>query len=1745
MSVNEFAFLAIRILFILMAMVTAMNLGRFRDRAHLDIALMFATLCGVSTLSILIDYTSAPYWITNLLLMLFLLHPYLLVNLVQHFHPLSSIVRWGSLTGLILAWGVLLFSQSPPPALVATLLVYYAVLEVYATYAFGRGAVETQGVTRWRMGLIAFGSAMMAIFVFWLATLMFLPDLPGEFSLSLLFLALISVTSYYFGFASPRWVRRIWQQAELQRFMYQMMVLPFPERVNVVTNLLGETAVRVTGGLASGIALQDDKQQRLYLQMSEPYTSLSDVLPTESTAMAPVWQGEAICLDTSQGNLDGKTLFLMKRVEAKILFVVPIMANKEIHALLLVFLRQPTLFVDDDLALLTLLAGECAFILSHQIVLYKQEANETKFRELLESAPDAIVIVSHDGQIVLVNKQTYQLFGYEPEELVGKPVEYLLPERFRTLHVKHRSYYYDNPSTRPMGSNLNLIALKKDGSEFPVEISLSPLPTDEGMLVNCIIRDVTERKEAEAEIRRQAARAQALVQVAGRLGAQFDLDAVIKTICEETAQALSVPVITVSLYDAEKEALCYKGGLGLSADVLAQMQPLAATFYNKFAGQHDTAMVIPDIQMVADLDNAWLYEEMDLRTIILVSLLREGELIGRLNISTVGEVRRFTYDELELLRGLADQAALAITNIQLFEAAQREINERKRIEETLQKSEIYFRSLSQNTLDIVIVLDIRGQIKYGSPSMEQSLGYELSELLGLSIYELIYPEDVEYVTQVINDATKDLHARPLIEFRIRHKDGNWLILEAISKNLLTDPVVQGLVLDCQDVTKRKQAEDSLMHYSERLASIQEMEKAVAAQSPVAIAQAALMHIYSLIPCQQVTAIVQDKLQTFKPLAVVINDASDSKETKKIDWHEFEAAEALWRDEIIVQDDITATFPLTKFEQNLFDLGVRSYMIIPLVVQVRVIGALHLAKAEVGAFSAEEIRIAYEVANPMAVAIEQAQLFQAERNQRELAETLREVTKALSRTLNYREVLELILDQLARVVEYDGANIMLLTDDRLSIVARQSYDNDTERLTEIEFQALPHVREVLVQKRPVVIADTLLDERWQILPNTDSIRCWLGTPLIVQETVIGLLNVNKEQPHFYDEEDVEVVEALAQQAAIAVENSRLYEQAQSDLQERIQAELETKQRAENLTLINDISREIAAVQELEIVLNKAALLIQQRFNYHHVAIFLLAGDVAKLRAIAGSYKVYFPEKHSQSLSLGIIGRVARQGEKIVANNVEQDPDYIPILRDSTETQAELCIPIKLGDDTVGVLDVQSPHRDAFTRNDVATLETLADQIALAVANASLYEALQMEQDSLAQRVAARTAELSAANAELARTARSKDEFLANMSHELRTPLNAILSKADIMEEGIYGPLSESQVHSLRIIKESGQHLLDLINDILDMAKIEAGKLTLDLNPVSVVSICDASLRLVRQMAHSKRLEIVTEYDEQVKVIKADGRRLKQIIVNLLSNAIKFTSEGGKVGLTIKGDPSNQVASFTVWDTGIGISPENMRRLFGEASAPQPFMQLDRGLARQFEGTGLGLSLAYSLAELHKGSISVESELSKGSRFTVLLPWQLTETRRESMMKEKKVADEVTAVAATTPSPYKSLKILLAEDNETNIETIQELLIFEGYYVILARNGYEAIARTEEMEPDLILMDIQMPQMDGLEAIRHIRNRPKFKTVPIIALTALAMPGDRERCLTSGANEYISKPISIRRLIQTIDDQLAQMSGSKQE
>ena len=411
------------------------------------------------------------------------------------------------------------------------------------------------------------------------------------------------------------------------------------------------------------------------------------------------------------------------------------------------------------------------------------------------------------------------------------------------------------------------------------------------------------------------------------------------------------------------------------------------------------------------------------------------------------------------------------------------------------------------------------------------------------------------------------------------------------------------------------------------------------------------------------------------------------------------------------------------------------------------------------------------------------------------------------------------------------------------------------------------------------------------------------------------------------------------------------------------------------------------------------------------------------------------------------------------------------------------------------------------------------------------ALTEERSQLAQRVKERTAELQKANEELAQAMRAKDTFLAGMSHELRTPLNAIMGLTEMLQLETQNHLSSAHQHMLKTVYSSSQHLLELINDVLDLAQVGAGEMKLALTEVSIDDVCQAAVQLIKPSADKKNLSVIPFFDPMLGKLHADERRLKQILVNLLSNAVKFTPHNGSIGLEVQGD--TEMVRFIVSDTGIGISTDGMKRLF------KPFVQLDSRITREYGGTGLGLSLVYHMVEMHGGSISVESAVGAGSHFIVSLPRESSSYKYHTLTSStdhKAIYPQAVATLETTPTAAEHGLILIAEDNEENAFIFTNYLQSKGYQTIRVSNGADAITQAQQHLPNLILMDIQMPNMDGLEAIRRLRAEARFGKIPIIALTALAMPGDRERCLSAGANEYLSKPIRLQRLGEVIQAQL---------
>ena len=510
--------------------------------------------------------------------------------------------------------------------------------------------------------------------------------------------------------------------------------------------------------------------------------------------------------------------------------------------------------------------------------------------------------------------------------------------------------------------------------------------------------------------------------------------------------------------------------------------------------------------------------------------------------------------------------------------------------------------------------------------------------------------------------------------------------------------------------------------------------------------------------------------------------------------------------------------------------------------------------------------------------------------------------------------------------------------------------------------------------------------------------------------------------------------------------------------------------------------------------------------------------------------------------GLLWDVVESGQPLFIENYAEHPKAVSAFRIPAIGKLGI-FPIPSADGTIiGVLTLES--------RSVQKLQEAPQQDMLLAACRTLGAAIERAQ---AQE------RLKKINQDLERASRLKSEFLASMSHELRTPLNSILGFSELLLRR-QSDLDERKVKHLYAIRQSGEHLLQLINDILDLSKVEAGKVELDLQPTSIPLLCQQCLDMIRVRAERKRIAIALELDYRLEQIDLDERRVRQMIINLLSNAIKFTPEQGQVKLVVRLAYGHQLAQdnrpddspvnsstpylcVEVRDTGIGISADKQHLLF------RPFQQIDASLTRRHEGTGLGLALTKRLAELHGGTVSFDSAEGVGSNFRIWIPINEFRCQLDAESPDSHYPDRRACLLSERAAGSSQQRVLVVEDQPYNQTLITELLETEGYLVELVDDGQVMLETvrsplvTHLNLPDIVLMDIQLPGIDGFELIRAMRNHPLWQQVPIIAVTAMAMMGDRDRCLEAGANAYLSKPLDLDEVVNQVQALLERTSAPR--
>ncbi len=774
-----------------------------------------------------------------------------------------------------------------------------------------------------------------------------------------------------------------------------------------------------------------------------------------------------------------------------------------------------------------------------------------------------------------------------------------------------------------------------------------------------------------------------------------------------------------------------------------------------------------------------------------------------------------------------------------------------------------------------------------------------------------------------------------------------------------------------------------------------------------------------------------------------------------------------------------------------------------------IGVLALQSDRAHSFSEREMSLLNTLAAQVSLALDNARLLTSEQERRQVANSLIDVGRVVTSTLNTDTVFERVLEQLGRVVRYDRAAILMADDadadtcQQMQVYATQGYKTPLKGV-QIAFAPESPSAQVCRSQQPLTIPQTADSDIWHAQPQTlqpETAQTWIGAPLLVQSRVIGLVTVERlDTDSPYRASDAQTVFALARQAAIAVQNARLHSESERNLKA-------LKQRARRLASMHHLALMINSTLEPDDILNRAAALLTDLFDVDHVGIIRMDADDKQGYLVAESPVT------------------ERVGELVVRKDTPDYDTLTQLLRSNRPLQIKeeseqahrttLLAPMVAQSNALGSIGLDSyTLQRTFSPDERETFMTITAQIAMAIHNAELYE-------------------------QAVESSRLKTEFLANISHELRTPLNAIIGYSELLISGTYGDLEAKQLDRLQRVYRSGNDLLSLIDDILDLSKIEAGRMALDRMALNPAMLIRDALKAVQHELDSKDLALVTEIREPLPSVDADPQRMRQVLVNLLTNAVKFTHEG-QITVTAETlqlhQPENNPrlpesldiapgvwVLLSVQDTGIGIARKNRDIIF------DAFRQVDGSTIREFEGTGLGLAITKRLVQMHEGHLWVESEEGRGSEFYVLLP---TDTPLPQTGSNGHDPD--------TTDPRERPLVLMVNDDETTRQLVKTYLHDAGYRVESTLQTEQTIDLAAELQPAVLLLDVILSSRENASLLRRLKAHPQTANLPIVLVSLLEPPTTNRH--PSDAVAYLTRPLSQAMLLEALDDVLQRTSDN---
>jgi PAS domain S-box-containing protein len=1309
---------------------------------------------------------------------------------------------------------------------------------------------------------------------------------------------------------------------------------------------------------------------------------------------------------------------------------VPLIAGDKVLGVLDVQSEQVEHFTPQDVNIQTTLAGQVATALDNARLFEEQRQAEQNIRNLaqqneliLNSTAEGIYGVDSEGVTTFVNAAAAEMLGWSPDDLIGERHHHLIH------HTKPDGSHYPVEECKVYAAyrdgqiheGEDEIYWRKDGTSFPVSYTSTPIKDDDGTILGAVVtfRDITEELAAREATEKRARELQTVAEVGTAAATELDPDELLQDVVNLTKENFDLYHAHIYLIDDEGETLELAAGAGEAGrEMVAEGWSIPANSETSLvarAFRSGQGVIENDVQAASDfLPNLLLPETA---SELAVPLIAGDKVLGVLDVQSE-QVEHFTPQDVNIQTTLAGQIATALDNARLFEEQRR------------------LTALLNNSDDYIAIANPQGEIIYVNPGGAEMTGYDdPSELIGMRIADSHTPEDTARVLEEgVPVAMEEGTWRG--DNRLKHRDGH---LIPVDQTLFIirdeDDEVESLATIMIDITDRLEAERRIREVNERFTLAKEsinlgvwdwdvqndnlvwddtMYKLYGinkedfsgayeawtsglhpddAEASAAALQAALegkgefdiefrvvhssgkiRHIkgdaviirdddgaplravgmnYDITDqkraeqeliqraaelqtvaevstsaatvldpdelLQDVVDLTKENFSLYHAHIYLIDDAGETLELAAgageagrqmvaegwsipADSETSLVARAFRSREGVIVNDVREA---PDFLPNPYLPDTRAEMAVPMLVGERVVGVLDVQSEQVGRFTQEDVNIKTTLAEQVATALDNARLFAEQRR--------------LTAILNNSEDFIALTNLQGGITYINPGGMDML-----------GYENLEEIMTKAipDFHTPEDTARVLEEGIPVAMEKGI----WR---GENRLKHREGYLIPVDQTVFVIRN---------DEGEVQNL------ATIMI-----------DVTEQKEAERQLRQRAAELQTVAEVSTSAATVLEPEELLQEVVDLTKEDFDLYHAHIYLIDDEGKALKLAAGA-----GEAGQQMVAEGwsipansetsLVARAYRSREGVIVNDVREAPDFLPNPHLS-DTRAEMAVPMIVSDRVLGVLDVQSDKVGRFTQQDVNIQTTLAGQVATALDNARLFQE--------AQQVADRLREVD----------RMKSEFLANMSHELRTPLNSILGYTQLLLLDLEDTLPQESMEDMQSIHLNGQHLLSMINDILDLAKIEAGRLNLNFEALEIGTLLESVQASNSGLFLDKPIEMVIDMEEDVPAVWADSVRMTQVLNNLVANAVKFTDEGK---ITIRAYQVDDGVNIEVEDEGIGINEEDMDKLF------ERFRQIDGSYTRRAEGTGLGLPITRHLVEMHGGVITVESEVGVGSTFTIHLP-----------------------------------------------------------------------------------------------------------------------------------------------------------------